>query len=53
MKIISLDTDTLKKIIEHRTTYSYLYEVFNKYHEMPLDTVDWHDSLLRDAVGRI
>ena len=53
MKIISLDTDTLKKIIEHGTTYSYLYEVFNKYHEMPLDTVDWHESLLKDAVGRI
>ena len=53
MKIISLDTDTLKKIIENRTTYSYLYEVFNKYHEMPLETVDWHESLLRDAVGNV
>lgn len=51
MKIISLDTDTLKKIIENRTTYSYLYEVFNKYHEMPLETVDWHENLLSDAVG--
>ncbi|WP_373821753.1 AlwI family type II restriction endonuclease [Veillonella sp.] len=51
MKIISLDTDTLKKIIENRITYSYLYEVFNKYHEMPLETVDWHENLLSDAVG--
>lgn len=53
MKIISLDTDTLKKIIENRTTYSYLYEVFNKYHEMPLETVDWHENLLSDAVGGV
>jgi alwI restriction endonuclease len=53
MKIISLDTDTLKKIIENRTTYSYLYEVFNKYHEMPLETVDWHENLLSDAVGSV
>lgn len=53
MKIISLDTDTLKKIIENRTTYSYLYEVFNKYHEMPLETVDWHENLLSDAAGGV
>ena len=43
MKIISLDTDTLKKIIENRSTYSYLYDVFNKYYEMALETVDWHE----------
>ena len=40
MKIISMDTDSLKKIIENKVKYKYLYEVFDKYHEMPLETVD-------------
>ena len=45
MKIISMDTDSLKKIIENK----YLYEIFDKYHEMPLETVDWHDGMIREA----
>ena len=49
MKIISMDTDSLKKIIENNVKYKYLYEVFDKYHEMPLDTVDWHDGMMREA----
>lgn len=53
MKIISLDTDTLKKIIENRSTYSYLYDVFNKYHEMALETVDWHENLIKDVAGSV
>ena len=40
MKIISMDTDSLKKIIENNIKYKYLYEVFDKYYEMPLDTAD-------------
>lgn len=35
MKIISMDTDSLKKIIENNIKYKYLYEVFDKYYEMP------------------
>ena len=35
MKIISMDTDSLKKIIENKVKYKYLYEVFDKYYEMP------------------
>ena len=49
MKIISMDTDSLKKIIENKVKYKYLYEVFDKYHEMPLETIDWHDGMIKEA----
>ena len=51
MKIISMDTDSLKKIIENKVKYKYLYKVFDKYHEMPLETIDWHDGMLKEATG--
>lgn len=51
MKIISMDTDSLKKIIENKVKYKYLYEIFDKYHEMPLETVDWHDGMIKEATG--
>lgn len=51
MKIISKDTDSLKKIIEKKVKYKYLYEIFDKYHEMPLETVDWHDRMIKEAIG--
>ena len=54
MKIISMDTDSLKKIIENKINYSYLYEVFDKYHEMdldPLQTLNWHEDLLKEVIG--
>lgn len=51
MKIISMDTDSLRKIIENKVKYKYLYEVFDKYHEMPLETVDWHDGMIKEATG--
>ena len=49
MKIISMDTDSLKKIIENKVKYKYLYEVFDKYHEIPLETIDWHDGMIKEA----
>ena len=49
MKIISINTDSLKKIIENRIKYRYLYEVFDKYHKMPLETIDWHDGMIKEA----
>lgn len=49
MKIISMDTDSLKKIIENNIKYKYLYEVFDKYYEMPLDTADWHIGMIKEA----
>lgn len=49
MKIISMDTDSLKKIIENKVKYKYLHEVFDKYHEMPLETIDWHDRMIKEA----
>lgn len=51
MKIISMDTESLKKIVENKVKYKYLYEVFDKYHEMPLETVDWHDGMIKEATG--
>ena len=51
MKIISMDTDSLKKIIGNKVKYKYLYEIFDKYHEMPLETVDWHDGMIKEATG--
>ena len=51
MKIISMDTDSLKKIIENKVKYKYLYEVFDKYHEMPLETLNWHDGMIKEATG--
>lgn len=51
MKIISMDTNSLKKLIKNKVKYKYLYEVFNKYHEMPLETVDWHDGMIKEATG--
>lgn len=49
MKIISMDTESLKKIIENNVKYKYLYKVFDKYHEMPLETSNWHDGMIREA----
>lgn len=37
MKIVSMDTDSIKKIIENEVNYKYLYKVFDKYHEMSLE----------------
>lgn len=51
MKIISMDTDSLKKILENKIKYKYLYEVFDKYHEMPLETADWHGGMIKEATG--
>ncbi|MGY3776021.1 AlwI family type II restriction endonuclease [Helcococcus sueciensis] len=51
MKIISMNTDSLKKIIEKEIKYKYLYEVFDKFHEMPLETLDWHDDMIKEATG--
>ena len=51
MKIISMDTDSLKKIVENKIKYKYLYEVFDKYHEIPLEMVDWHDGMIKQATG--
>jgi len=49
MKIISMDTDSLKKIIGNKVKYKYLYEVFDKYHEIPLETIDWHDEMIKEV----
>ena len=50
MKIISMDTNSLKKIIKNKFKYKYLYEVFDKYHEMPLETENWHDGMMEEIM---
>lgn len=52
MKIISMDTEALKKIIKNKVNYKYLYEVFDKYHEMPLETTNWHGGMIREATEK-
>ena len=49
MKIISMDTQALKKIIERNISYKHLYQVFDVYHNKELGDTDWHDSLIREA----
>ena len=39
------------ELYENKVKYKYLYEVFDKYHEMPLETVDWHDGMIKEATG--
>ncbi len=51
MKIISMDTAALKKVIKKKTNYKNLYKIFDKYHEMPLETVDWHDEMIKEVTG--
>lgn len=51
MKIISMDTNSLKKIIKNKVKYKYLYKVFDKYHEMPLETENWHDGMMEEVTG--
>ncbi|MDD7183806.1 MAG: hypothetical protein SPG13_05990 [Peptostreptococcus porci] len=46
-----MDADSLKKIIKNKVKYKYLYEVFDKCHEMPLETVDWHAGMIKEATG--
>ncbi|WP_127162918.1 AlwI family type II restriction endonuclease [Veillonella sp. VA141] len=49
MKIISMDTQALKKIIERNISYRHLYQVFDVYHNKELGDIDWHDGLIREA----
>lgn len=38
-------------MIENRIKYKYLYEVFDKYHEMSLETTDRHAGMVKEAMG--
>lgn len=49
MKIVSMDTDSIKKKIENKVNYKYLYKVFDKYHEMSLEMGEWHECMITDA----
>lgn len=49
MKIVSIDTDSIKKIIENEVNYKYLYKVFDKYHEMSLEMGEWHECMITEV----
>lgn len=49
MKIISIDTDSLSKIIMNKTKYKTLYKIFDKYYELPLDSDNWHTNLVEEV----
>lgn len=49
MKIISLDTSTLKEIIKKNTNYRYLYKVFQKYHESDLSPLEYQENLIKES----
>ncbi len=46
MKIISMGIDSLKKIIENKAKNKYLYEVYDKYLEIPLLYMNMKRALL-------
>lgn len=52
MKIISLDTDSLKKIIHNNYKYEDLYVMFDKYHNLPIETKNWHDKLIEEIIDK-
>lgn len=51
MKIISVDTDALKRIIKNKTTYKHLHKIFEKFYDMPLETQNWHERLINEVTG--
>lgn len=55
MKIIPLDTDSLKKIILNQTNYTSLYRLFEKNHGLSISERDvsiWHKMLLEDITAK-
>lgn len=51
MKIISMETSTLKYIITNNMNYKSLYKIFDKHHNLPLKNNDWHRNLVKDIEG--
>ena len=47
MKIVSMNKVFLKKTIKNKVKYKYIYEVFDKYYEILLETIDW---MRKDAI---
>lgn len=49
MKILSMDTKTLQKIVENKVRYRTLYKTFEKYYSMPLEADAWQDGRVKDG----
>ncbi len=52
MKIISIDTNALKEILNNGNNYRYLYGIFEKYYKSDLRLPEWHDNLTEEATER-
>ena len=51
MKIISLDTKALMKILSNDSTYGYIYGIFDKYYESDMQMPQWHEFLIKEATS--
>lgn len=51
MKIIPLDTKSLKRIMENNMRYKKLYAIFDANYEKPLKMENWHTELLKEVAG--
>ncbi len=49
MKIISLDTRAIKKIISKGIKYGYLYKIFDKYYKSEVSLPEWQRLLIEEA----
>ncbi len=50
MKIIPLDTHTIKNIIRSKLTYSELYTIFDDNYNKDISTQKWHLNLVQDII---
>ncbi len=39
-------------MIENKVYYKHLYKVFDDFYNMPLDTLDWHDEMIKQTIGK-
>ena len=51
MKIIALDTNALKAILNNGSTYRYLYGIFDKYHGSDMQMPEWHEYLIKETTS--
>jgi len=48
MKIIPIDTNALKQLLNSGSTYRELYEIIDKYHKKDLKLPQWHEELIKE-----
>lgn len=50
LKIIPLDVDLIKKIVEHTITYDTLYVIFDEAYKSALKGVEWYQDCLNEKI---